>query len=217
MAMSTAADWAAKLRDLQPVTLDAVDIDPESGWIRCGGDSMVFGLKVADCEGIPIVGHTYELETVLGSTVTGLRSGDFWLMRKTDQQLADEHNTMVVGFQDERRRTLESCRETWTEQEAALPDWLRERLSRFRTNGGERFDLDGWGYELMICRLAAVLADGDEDAASALASESGASGNQWDCAKALASHHEGGADLTQFPAGLTPLTGDPYYLGKTES
>lgn len=216
MAMSTAADWAAKPRHLEAITLDHAEVNATDGWVSCKHGSWSFSLRIADCTSVPVAGNDYELETV-GTLITGLRGADGWLMHKTDQQLADDHNMMVAGFQDERRRTLDSCREAWTEQEAALPDWLRERLSRFRTNGGERFDLDGWGYELVICRLAAVLADGDEDAANALASESGATGNQWDCAKALASHHQGGADLTQFPAGLTPLTGDPYYLGKTES
>ena len=213
MGMTTAADWAAKPRHLDPIVLTEVEVT-DDGWVTCRAKGQGFSLKLATCESLPIVGRDYEIETVLGSTVTGLRSSLGWMMHKTDQQLADDHNAMLADFARKRRETLEANRELWTKQETALPEWLRERLARFHANGGEAFALDDWGYELFICRLAALLDAGDDTAADELARDGGASGNQWDCAKALVAAHRDGHDLASFPAGLTPLTGDPFYRGK---
>lgn len=215
MGMTTAADWAAKPRHLEKIVLTKVEVT-DDGRVSCYSSTsgMGFSLKLDDCESLPIVGRSYEVETVLGSTVTGLRSALGWLMRKTHSQLADDHNAMVEDFEREKRERLEANRELWTNQERTLPEWLRERLARFHANGGEAFALDGWGYELFICRLAALLDAGDEAGAEELARTGGASGNQWDCAKVLVDVHRKGVDLTPFPAGLTPLTGNPYYRGE---
>lgn len=215
MDLTTAAAWAEKPRRLETITLDNVVVDAEDGWIHCRHGSGGFGLRIADCESTPIEGEDYELETVNFSTITGLRGADGWLMHKTDQQLADDHAALLRDLEERRQAELAANREKWTEQEAALPEWLRDRLARFRANGGERFDLEAWAYELFICRLAALFESGDEAAADQLAKDGGASGNQWECAKALAAvHTEEPDEITKFPAGATPITGDPYFRGR---
>lgn len=213
MGMTTAADWAAKRRHLETITLDNVVVDAEDGWVHLRHGSWGFALKITDCESIPIEGDDYELETI-GTTPTGLRGANGWLMHKTDQQLADEHNQFIRDIEERRQAELAENREKWTEQEAALPEWLRDRLARFRANGGEQFDVDGWAYELFICRLAAVFESDGEQAAEQFASDEGSTGNQWGCAKALAAAHAAEEDMTQFPAGATPITGDPYFRGR---
>lgn len=108
---------------------------------------------------------------------------------------------------------LEKNRKVYAAHEDALPDWLKARIQRFRDAAGEKFLLQGWGYELMICRLADLLDRGLEAEADKLAGDEGASGNQWECAKALAAgrveHGDGYAALV--PAGLSPITGSADY------
>ncbi|WP_238840714.1 hypothetical protein [Prescottella equi] len=214
MSLTTAEDWAAKSRRLETITLDKAEVR-ETVVVCHAVKSWSFQLPIEQLTRIPQVGREYQLETVNLSQTTGLRDDAGWLMRKSDQQLADEHNRMVREFDEKRRETLAANREQWAELEAALPDWLRDRLARFRINGGEQFELDGWGYELLICRLAEMYTETggeDTDAIWAFANQYGTSGNQHDCAKALAAAHQAGEDLARFPAGFTPITGDPFYL-----
>jgi hypothetical protein len=108
---------------------------------------------------------------------------------------------------------LEKNRKQYAAWEEALPDWLKARIQRFRDAAGEKFLLEGWGYELMICRLADLIDQGREDEADKLACDEGASGNQWDCAKALAAGRKAHGDefAVQVPAGLSPITGSADY------
>lgn len=106
-----------------------------------------------------------------------------------------------------------SKRKLYAQWEDELPDWLKARIQRFRDAGGEKFLLEGWGYELVICRLADLMDRGLEADAEKLSSDEGVTGNQWNCAKALAGgraqHGDGYAAAV--PAGLSPITGSADY------
>lgn len=106
---------------------------------------------------------------------------------------------------------LERNRKRYWAMEQDLPDWLQARIKRFRDAGGEQFLLRGWWYELVICRLAAVLDTGDEAAARTLSDELGASMNQWDCALCLTDTYQLVGDVSDIPAGISPLTGSADY------
>ena len=161
----------------------------------------------------PVPGSEYILETIGLSLITGIRDYEGWLYRKTDQELADDANRFHDEFEERKRTLLAENRTMWAREEAALPEWLRSRLERFRTNGGEHFELDGWGYELAVCRLAVAYADGDDARVDELDEELGCSGNQHDIARLLVRiHRDNPKLLPQAPSALTPLTGDPFYL-----
>jgi hypothetical protein len=168
------------------------------------------------------VGDYYVMETRNFSMVVGLavyKAGDpVWLWRKTDAQLDQEHKEMVERHQQERQKRLEANREDWTRREAALPEPLRARLQRFRDSGGD-FDAEGWGYELVICELAVLYADSnqeDSEAVMEFARREGTSGNQHDFAKALSRElAQGHRDvIANSVSALSPITGDPDYSGK---
>jgi hypothetical protein len=160
------------------------------------------------------VGSTYGLETRGFSMVTGWRINGVWVDRKSDADLDREHAETMARIERDRRERLEANRQGWTVRSAELPGWLRERLDVFRDRGGEHFETDGWGYELVVCELAAMYyADDfqDTDRINAYAEREGTSGNQHDCAKALARAHHQGLSLAGTASALTPLTGDPLF------
>lgn len=183
------------------------------------GDRIVIQSHESGFGGVPVNGKTTRIkegdrlvmETTLGSTVTGLRYADAksWLYRKSDEQLQREHQVWLDQWEQEKNTLLEDNRQNWMNRETSLPDKYRKRLEHFR-NVGKDFEREGWGYELIICELAEMYEHNggvDDEAIMAYAGEHGTSGNQHDCAKALAKAET----LEGFPAGLSPLTGSADY------
>lgn len=134
-------------------------------------------------------GLTYTLETRNLSVVTGCRIDGEWVWRRSDAWLDDDHRVTVAGLNAERAERLRDNRETWEAREAALPAWLRARIEHFRGRAGERFELDGWAYELTVAELAVLYDEAglaESDAVTAYATEHGTSGNQHAVARLLA-------------------------------
>ena len=131
--------------------------------------------------------------------------------------MAEYTNRGKAAIEERRRAWLNANRNKWEEREAALPDWLRSRLETFHTNGGERFDLMGWGHELITCELALAYVHSeldDDDAIARFAIDNGTTETQHAFAKSLAQvHMEGVEDVTAIPSALTAITRDPYWLG----
>lgn len=205
----TADFWAQLPRRVEWFTVksvkdhgDNVTINQSNGWS--------FHRSKADLGREIVDGESLALETVKLTQITGLRDVNGWLFRLTDQDLADESREFSEQLRRDETIRLEKNRKLYADQEAALPEWLGDRIRRFRAAAGEKFLREGWGYELMICRLADLMEQGLEDDAEQLASSEGATGNQWDCAKLLVrAHREDVSD--QVPAGLAPITGSADY------
>lgn len=194
---------AARPRHLDPVTVER--LTEKGNWLFVDAKGSGFGCPLDRLTRRPEVGKDYEVEVCDGSRVTGLRDAYGWLFRKSDQDLDEDHRKMVEEFDRKDRERLVVQRAAWTAREAALPEWARARLARFREAGGENFELKGWGYELIVCELAVLYAAGDQAGVDALAEREGTSGNQHDCAEALAKHGD------RLPAALSPLTGSADY------
>ena len=101
-------------------------------------------------------GVVYQIEGRIGSVVTGCRMGRAWLWRKADDALADERRVESARFAVDKAERLRDNREGWEAREAKLPAWLRDRIEFFRDQAGERFELDGWEYELVVAELAVL-------------------------------------------------------------
>ncbi|RFZ41358.1 hypothetical protein DAVIS_02627 [Mycobacterium marinum] len=211
-AHHTAEHWAQMSRHLEWFTVkgiqdrgDSVQINQSNGWSFLRSKASL-GREIR-------VGERLALETVKLTQITGLRDASGWLFRLTDQDLADEARKFSEDLHRKDVERLERNRRLYAEHETNLPDWLKARIRRFREAAGEKFLLEGWGYELMICRLADLLDRGLEDEADKLARDEGASGNQWDCAKALAAGRKRHGDEfgSALPAGLAPITGSADY------
>ncbi len=162
-----------------------------------------------------------------GTMLVGMRfPGEEWLYRKSDQDLEREHAEFVANFRRRNEETLEKFREDWTRREALLPEDLRARVARFREAGGHEFEVEGWGYELIICELVVLyrrapldeegrLVDTDEVNEYARVHET--SGNQHGVAKlitiasAAPVGSEPGMAPKDIPGGLTPLGASPDY------
>lgn len=165
-------------------------------------------------------GTSYQLETRGGpfGRITGWQVAGRWYGRKSDQQLDAEHAAFVADSERRRRESLGRNRADWTRRTAELPHWVRERIETFRSRGGEKFELDGWGYELCVAELAVMYAasDGaDSEQINDYGAQRGTSGNQHDCAKALARAHLAGQPLAGSVSALSPLTGDAFYDGRS--
>jgi hypothetical protein len=208
----TAEHWAQHSRRLEEFTVksvkdygDSLEIRMSTGWtfVRSKAD---LGRDIA-------LGETLWQETIQLTRITGLRDRNGWLFHLTDQDLADEAREFSEKMHRDDVVRLEKNRKKYAAWEGALPDWLKVRIQRFRDAAGEKFLLEGWGYELIICRLADLMDQGREDEAEQLASDEGASGNQWDCAKALAAGRKKHGDdfAARVPAGLSPITGSADY------
>jgi hypothetical protein len=170
-------------------------------------------------------GDQIVVETVLGSQVTGLRwpDSDEWIARQSTDELVAEHLEMVAGFRRREQEQLDANREDWDRREAALPQWLRDRLATFHEKGGEDFARGGWGYELTICEITVLLLehDLDEDGPEvmAYAREHGTSGNQHGMALALARYHlqEPESSMAGTVSALSPITGNPDYSNEGDA
>lgn len=166
-------------------------------------------------------GQTVELEyrghTGLGGRIVGWRIDGEWVYRQSDEDLAQEHIDMVARHDREREELLEKNRENWTEREAALPEYIRLRLDYFREKAGKNhFEINGWGYELVICELVVLYLESnftDTDVLMEFSRSHGSSGNQHDIAKALAKYlyEDRSRTLYGTVAGLAPLTGSADY------
>jgi hypothetical protein len=171
----------------------------------------------------PLVGDTVELENIRWTQFVGAKVNGEWRFRYTDEEIDEQDRQWREKFEQDKRDRLAASRAEWIGHEENLPLWGKQRLARFRQAGGEAFELDGWGYELAICRLAAAYVDegvpekGDytlTPAVKALDESMGCSGNQHDCARSLArlvfDGREGDA-AGLVPAGLSPITGSADY------
>ncbi|QDF17505.1 hypothetical protein SEA_PHROSTEDPHLAKE_62 [Gordonia phage PhrostedPhlake] len=210
----TAEFWADRQRALEWYTVKEC---------RDRGDSYEFSTTTstgfirskADIGAVFAPGDRFALETVNFSHITGLMDSDgVWRFRMTDEDLAAESRRFSEGFDRRKREQLEAHREEWTALEAQLPDWIRARLDNFRARAGaERFELEGWGYELAIAQLAVAYDADDQDWIKRLDERLGCSGNQHDMAKILAKGHREGLDdsIANSVSALAPLTGSADY------
>lgn len=211
-AHHTAEHYAQMNRKLQGFTVTKVQ-DSGSSLTITGDHGWTFGRSKADLGRNISVGDSLWIETIKLTQITGLRDANGWLFHMSDQDLADEARKFSEDLHREDVVRLEKNRKLYAGYEAALPDWLKARIQRFRDAAGEKFLLEGWGYELMICRLADLLDRDLKDEAEKLASDEGASGNQWGCAELLVrGRHEMGDEVALLvPAGLSPITGSADY------
>lgn len=184
-----------------------VDVSSSDGWH--------FGFPLDRLARPVEVGGSYQLETVRFSFVVGCRDAAGWLYRLTDDEIRQQDQDRSDAYERDKRERYERNRGEWAQREEHLPTWAQQRLHRFRTAAGaEKFGLEGWGYELLVCELAAAYAVDDEARAEQLCRDEGASGNQDDCARALARLVKEGREHDAahgVPAALSPLTGSADY------
>jgi hypothetical protein len=208
----TAEHWAGCKRTLDDFIVkqvedsgDSVALTGDKGWTFCKSKAAL-GREIH-------VGEHLQQETIGFSRVTGLRDANGWLFHYTNQELADDAREFSERMHREDVVRLEKHRKLYAAWEDALPDWLRARIQRYRDAAGEKFLLKGWGYELVICRLADLFDRGLEAEAKQLSEDEGVSGNQWDCAKLLARGRDEMGDEVALlvPAGISPITGSADY------
>ena len=160
-----------------------------------------------------------------GKTV-GWFVNEEWIWRESDEKVKADREALIERIRQDRLALVEANRERWTENEASLPQWIRDRLDYFRSIDAETFEMDGWGYELCIARLAVAYANMgdailgkslsdivDSDEVRAIANEEGSSGNQHGMALLLARAHleSPEASLAGTVSALSVLTGKAAY------
>lgn len=163
---------------------------------------------------------------MMGSRTSGWLIDGAWIMHTSDEEFEAERKTFLENFEKEKRERLEANREFWKQQEDELPGWIKDRITYFRSLDESTFELDGWGYELAIARLAVAYANmgseildkdvfsiQDSDEVKRLSEEMGTSGNQHGMALALAKAHLRSPEetLSGTVSGLSPLTGKVGY------
>ena len=161
-------------------------------------------------------GVAYVLETRNLSVVTGCRIDGEWLWRRSDEWLDDDHRVTVARHNAEKAERLRDQREDWEAREAKLPAWLRSRIEFFRHRARERFELDGWAYELTVAELAVLYDESglaESAAVNAYVREHGASGNQHEIARLLASARRNDPEWSAAGSvsALSQIAGEPFY------
>jgi hypothetical protein len=187
--------------------------ESEYGWTLGLADSTGFAIKRERCgHWTPKVGDVVQTECVQLSLIVGVRVNGRWVYRWTDEEVEADRAAWREAMTKEKAERLERERYELSQREAALPDWAMRRMRRFHDAGGHAFELDGWGYELHICELAAAMVANDAKAIQR--HEEQASGNTYACAQMLAKMVKEGREdeaATGVPAGLAPLTGSVDY------
>ncbi|ANA85523.1 hypothetical protein PBI_BLUEBERRY_61 [Gordonia phage Blueberry] len=209
----TAEFWADKRRALDWYTVKECR-DVGDSYEFSTTDSTAFVRSKTDVGEAFEPGDTFALETVNFSLITGLMDSDgVWRFRMTDEDLAEQARRQSQAFHDRKVVELEKNKAAWWAIEESLPEWIRARINHFRNAAGEKFLLDGWGYELAVAQLAVAYADRNEAEVDRIAEECGTSGNQHDMAKLLAQLHTEGrdADIANSVSALAPLTGSADY------
>lgn len=164
------------------------------------------------------VGADLDIESK-ATQIVGWRFQGTWWDRKSDQDLEREREEQIAAFERKAAERLEANRDDWARRTAALPDWLEPRIRHFMDRGGDTFARDGWGYELVICELAALFEApdfADTPAVSDYCRNEGITGNQHAMARALARahHEEPERSLAGTVSALAPITGDQDYSGE---
>ena len=142
---------------------------------------------------------------------------DAW--QKGAQGLTKERRVELARFALRQAEDLAAGRQAWEAREAALPEWLRVRLATFRRRGGEKFELDGWRYELIVAELAALYAAAgmeETEEVTAYADAHGVTVNQGEVARMLArarlADDGDGWTAAGTVSALSPITGEPFYV-----
>jgi hypothetical protein len=199
----------------QHLTIDRVDRS-DSGHVTLKLSSGWSFLSPVDSDHY-VEGAAVVFENFGPNYVGGIRpeGSEEWIFRRSDQHFEQLAAETQAKWDQEKRDRLATNRVDWEKREAALPEWARARLARFRAAAGERFEVEGWGYELIICELAVIYernGNVDDDEIDQYARVQGTSGNQHDVARVLARVlARSQDDAVLMPAGLSPLTGSADY------
>lgn len=200
-------------RTLETLVVTRIDKYEDSYSISTQG-SWGFIAPLSDAVKALQIGDVIQLETKGFNTIGGLKIKGKWAFHRSDEHFAEQDRKFMEKFEQDKKDLLEANRKDWAWRTIALPQWLWNRIAKFRENGKERFELEGWGYELIICELAAIYERNggiDDDEINDFSRREGTSGNQHNVAKMLVKFKS--EDLV-VPAGLAPLTGDKDYSGK---
>lgn len=209
-------------RNFKAFIVDSVRSDSDGNFAGCseiesydGSRGWSFGFAVPE-------GLTVEVGDVGVVGIDGFNHIGFIFINRTvvknftTEDYEREHQEFLDDWDRRKRETLEANRAVWEARESYLSKPLRERIQHFRENSEDDFDLEGWGYELVIAELADALVASnleETDEIKAMDAYSECSGNQFEIARALARFllEQPGRSLAGTVGGLAPLTGKTFY------
>jgi hypothetical protein len=201
------------------ISQDGKAITGSDGWTMIAPDEVAALLKV---------GSYFGLETKGFNEISGWHIDGVWYARRSDNAIREDFELFLDNSKKRRLDALESNRPNWQAREAKLPTWIRERLEYFREQDKEEFEVEGWGYELVISELAVMYAKIGEQILdktltdirpletteiTELADEQGTTGNQHAMALGLAKQHllDPERSMSGTIGALAPLTGQTAY------
>lgn len=153
-----------------------------------------------------------EYEVVGISRIVGWKRNGQWISRSSDQDMQLEDELLQEAIEQERRDMLQENREDWTQREQALPDWLRPRIEYFREVGGKHFEMNGWGYELVVAELAALhFEEASEEEIAAYEERIGSTGHQYSSGQTLAKMHREYPERSMAETTASLPFAAPYY------
>lgn len=196
-----------KIEKISVRSIDGRDLTLSTGW-GCYAPENVAPL-LSD-------GKEFFIEYYGFNTISGWLIDGTWYNHKSDEDFARDMEDLRRTFHNEKVWDLETHREDWKKRTDALPDWIRARIEHFKEVAGPKFDLDGWGYELVVAEMAVMFDENgleEPENFSEYSIANGVSGNQYDMAKALAKlkSQQPEFDFGNTVSALSPLTGSADY------
>jgi len=148
--------------------------------------------------------------------VSGWRVDGEWIKRYTDQELDDQIQVRIREAREAAYKHLEENKANWRSREAALPQFMRERIEFFREVAGHNFELTGWEYELVVAELCLLYMRSkgeDTPAVDKYCEKHDVDDNQRHIAQLLyaMAKEAPGRSMTQTPSALYYTTGHPFY------
>lgn len=197
-------------RRVEKVTVRGIDgrnLDLSSGW-GCYAPENVAALLSE--------GKEFVIEYRGAMTISGWLIDGTWYDHKSDEDFARDLADLSRTFHNEKVQDLKTHRKEWKKRTAALPDWIRARIEYFKAAAGARFELEGWGYELIIAEMAVMLAEDRLEESGSFKEymqTNDVSGNQYEMAKALADARirDSGFDFAGTVSAMSPMTGSADY------
>lgn len=217
--------------EFQDGVLEGVDVHGNGYTLKHDG----WSLWCEAVDGLPVPTADEPLRLYgrgVGYPVRGIVIGGRVYRYKTAAQERTDHEAWVANLHAEREREMHEKHEAIEARIVALPAVFRERIEKFRRDGGHEFRRDYEPYELFCCEQAVAIGDALKSAESirhfyglswkeqrALVPglEDGHSGNTFGMACALARFYvESPERVTNAHGALTPLVGCDAYGCKHE-
>lgn len=127
-------------------------IPTEGGW-ECRIGATCFFVENTLCDDTPLVGHRVKMLGAFGYSIRGIEINDQCYRYRSKEEEDARHQQWVANYHAKKQKAADDQRATRDAKVAAMPQFFRERIERFR-NTNPDFRRDNESYEIFACEQA---------------------------------------------------------------